>query len=76
MVAYRLLDLKVYHMVYHCRLPYRLPYMVYPVITDNFFAESRLEGVGGALPSVDIKSTKVFIRTALKNDNDMNIQIG
>jgi len=50
--------------------------MVYPVITDNFFAESRLEGVGGALPSVDIKSTKVFIRTALKNDNDMNIQIG
>ena len=67
----------VYHVVYHTSLPYRLPYMVYPVITGKFPLKSRLTEEGGAPPSVDIEKCKNAISNIMrKKVNEMIFKLG
>jgi len=48
----------VYPNVYHTGLPYRLPYMVYPFISENIPPKLKLREERGTPPWVAIKNAK------------------
>lgn len=64
-------------MVYHSRLPYRLPYMVYPFYNGKFPHEIVANRGGRGVPILRHRSAKkVYCKVMIKNCNDMDIRVG